>query len=123
MNSIPKFESRFFAVHDEAGVTVLDVQQSQLTEEENLEDFDRELRTLQDTYHIRQIVLDLSRVNYMTSSAIGKLITLHRRLARNQGQLVICSLRPAVEDVLETSQLLRYFSVSPSPDAALARFN
>lgn len=114
------FESSFFQLQQQPVGMVLAITRDQLTDEENLEQFDQELVSLVDNYQVRRIVLDMQAVRYMTSSAIGKLISLHRRLARNEGRLVICSLQPEVEQILDTSHLLGYFSVSPTRDAALA---
>jgi hypothetical protein len=37
------------------------------------------------------------------------MITLHRKLHRVNGLIVICELTPGVEDVLNASRLLNYF--------------
>jgi len=97
---------------------VLVITRRQLTEEENLEELDQDFTTLMDSLQMRQLVLDLSAVAFMTSAAIGKVISLHRRLARSQGRLVLCGLQPGVEETLSTSHLLTYFHVADSSQAA-----
>lgn len=121
MTDASQFRSSFFRLQDEQGVAVLNITRPRLTDEENLEQLEQELSALVDTFQVRQIVLDLNDVHYMTSAAIGKLIALHRRLARGGGQLVLCSLQPDVSAVFEASHLIDYFKVSSSPSAALAQ--
>lgn len=117
------FHSSFFQLRQSGDVAVLSLTRPRLTEEENLEQLDRDFNTLTDTFHIRRIVVDLTPVSYLTSAAIAKLISLHRRLARSEGQLVLCSLHPQVAETLQTAHLLDYFSVTPNTDSALASFN
>ena len=63
----------------------------------------------------------MTNVEYVTSSVLGKLITLHRKLHRNKGKLVLFGLSPGVDSILRTSKLLTYFSVAESCDAAIAQ--
>lgn len=92
-----------------------------LTEEENLEQLERDFISLMDTYGVRQVILDLQSVNYVTSAAVGKLIALHRRLARANGRLILCSLQSDVQSTLALSQLLNYFNVTETADDALSQ--
>jgi anti-sigma B factor antagonist len=116
------FHSSFFQIQDDQGITCLKMTRPRLTEEENLEQLDRDFNALADTYQVRYIVLNLGSVSYLTSAAIAKLISLHRRLVRNEGQLVLCSLQPEVESILGMSHLLDYFTVAKSPEAARTQF-
>ena len=92
-----------------------------LNDEENIEQLGQELFSLVEQYNWLKLVLDLSNVEYLTSSVIGKLITLHRKLHRSQGKLVLISLSPGVDSILRTAKLLTYFSVAESRDAAVAQ--
>ncbi|HWL08058.1 MAG TPA: STAS domain-containing protein [Planctomicrobium sp.] len=108
-----------FQQQDDAAVFVLNL--SRMSEEENLEQLDRDWRVLIEKLKLQTVVIDLSSVEYMTSTAIGRLISLHRQMIRQQGQLFLCSLRKAVMETLQTSHLLNYFRVTDTPDAALAQ--
>ena len=52
---------------------------------------------------------------------LGKLITLHRKLHRNQGKLVLFGLSEGVDAILRTSKLLTYFAVAENRDGAIAQ--
>lgn len=92
-----------------------------LNDEENIEQLGQELFSLVEQYNWLKLVLDLSNVDYLTSSVLGKLITLHRKLHRIKGRLVLFGLSPGVDSILRTSKLLTYFSVAESCDAAIAQ--
>jgi anti-anti-sigma factor len=47
-----------------------------------------------------RILLDLVKVNYIDSSAVGWLINTHKELKANGGRIVVHSIQPAVMQVL-----------------------
>ncbi|WP_437192877.1 STAS domain-containing protein [Planctomicrobium sp. SH527] len=116
-------KSSFFKVQQHGEIAVLSLLQPRLSEEENLEELDFELHALVEKCQVHNVIIDLSVVTYLTSTAIGKLISLHRRMARQDGQLVLCSLQSGVVDILTASHLLDYFRVVPAQKDALALFS
>ena len=76
-----------------------------------------EIRFLRVTDDFR---LDLSQLDYITSSVLGKFITLHRRLHRQGGTLVLCGIQSNVRESLRASRLLDYFQTADTIDAAHA---
>lgn len=116
--SIP-FSSSFFHVTHHEGVHVVSIIRDQLTEEDNLEQFALDYSRLIEKHSVQRIVLIMKQVRYMSSSAIGKIITLHRRLNRSEGTLVLAELTTGVESILQTSRLLEYFKSAPDQEAAL----
>jgi len=95
------------------------VNRSTLSEEDNIEQFGVELNQVTKGYGSNFLVLDLSHVTLMTSSAIGKLIGLHRNLHRREGRLVLTGVTGMIHSVLATAKLIDYFHVSPSAESAL----
>ena len=86
----PDFHPAYFDVREDDGVTIACVSVPQLTEEENIEQMGQEVFTLIGQYECRRLVVDLSKVDYAKSAALGKLITLHRRMHRSDGPHVLC---------------------------------
>lgn len=117
----PEFQSAFLTLEDRDPAVVATVTRAQLSEEENIEIFGKDLLDLVDQYGFRQIVVSLQHVTYITSAALGKLITLHRRLHRKAGRLVVCGALASVKDVLHASRLNDYFTVADDVPAALAQ--
>jgi anti-sigma B factor antagonist len=105
-------ESRFFKIALDGDVAVVDVLRDRLTEEDNIEQFGQELTSLVEKQKVSKIILNMEHVKYFTSSAIGKLIMLHRKMSRSDGEMVLTKLSPEVAEILETSQLLNYFNRS-----------
>ncbi|MCA9031945.1 MAG: STAS domain-containing protein [Planctomycetaceae bacterium] len=113
------FESNFFTCTESGDAVVLRLDLPQLTEEDNLEQLDEEFTALVDTFGVRKLVVNLERLNYLTSHAIGKLIGLHRRMQRVEGALVLCSAGDDVQQILQTAHLWTYFKMASSPSEAV----
>ncbi len=120
MTDITDYEPSYFDLEVDNEIAVASFHKDQFTEEDNLEQFGNELFALVDQYHFRKVILNLSPVQYVTSSVLGKLITLHRKLGRNEGQLVICEIHKDLENVLRTSKLMTYFTTTTDIPAAKA---
>jgi anti-anti-sigma factor len=51
------------------------------------------------------VILDLANVEYLTSTILGHLVALHKRLKTGGGQLKVQNARPAIADVFRVTQL------------------
>jgi anti-sigma B factor antagonist len=115
-----QFRSSFLTLEEcEPTAVVATITRPQLSEEDNIDVLGKELLDLVDQYGFRKIVVSLQHVTYITSAALGKLITLHRRLHRKEGQLIICGAVEAVSEVLQTSRLNDYFTIAVDVPAAM----
>ena len=118
--SLSEFHPVYLSLQVREDVAIARFTLAQLNDEENIEQVGHELFALVDQFGCRKIVMDLNGVEFVTSSVVGKMITLHRKLHRQQGMLVLCALGETVTRVLKTSRLLDYFRVADDVDAALA---
>jgi anti-sigma B factor antagonist len=117
--AISDFQSPFLLLESRDETIVATVTRPSLSEEENIDIWGKDLLDLVDQYGCKQIVVSLENVTYITSAALGKLITLHRKLHRKDGRLVVCGILAGVDDVLQTSRLNDYFTIAPDIPAAM----
>jgi len=68
-------------------------------------------------------VLDLSRLDYISSAGLRVILMAAKRLKQNSGRLVLCGLQPNVQEVLDISGFLSFLDVVESRAAAMARFD
>jgi anti-sigma B factor antagonist len=66
-----------------------------------------------------RLVLDFSGVAHMSSSALGMLITLHKRIRERDGQLRLCCIQPAIYEVFAITRLNEIFQICSSRQEAL----
>jgi anti-sigma B factor antagonist len=65
----------------------------------------KQLLALADAPGTRFVTLDLANVEYLTSTVLGHLVGLHRRLLTAGGRLTLENLRPEVQEILRVTQL------------------
>ncbi len=118
---LPNQPNSFITLEEHGDVMVVSFKMRLLNDEENIEQLGQELFSLVEQANWLKLVLDLTNVEYLTSSVLGKLITLHRKLHRSQGKLVLFGLSDGVDAILRTSKLLTYFAVAENRDAAIAQ--
>ncbi len=116
---LSEFNQRYLTLAEHDDVVVAMVGIAQINDEENIEELGHELFAVVDQYGFSKVVLDLTGVQYITSSVVGKIITLHRKLHRINGQLVLCCLTKGVEDVLSASRMLSYFAHAATTQEAI----
>jgi anti-sigma B factor antagonist len=68
-----------------------------------------------------QWVLDLSRLSYMGSAALGLMVNLRQQIKQSGGRLVLCGLSPQLLHIFKTCCMERLFKIVKSrPDAVAA---
>jgi len=65
-----------------------------------------------------RVILDFSRVRYVNSSNIARLLRLRKILIQSDGHLTICALGPQVESVFAVTGLDKIFNFAPDTTEA-----
>ena len=66
-----------------------------------------------------QLVLDFSNVSHMSSSALGMLITLNKRIREKGGRLQLCNIQPAIFEIFVITRLNEIFPICSSREEAI----
>ena len=69
----------------------------------------------------RRIVVDLGRVDYISSAGLNVLFTLAKQTHEIGGALAICALGDQVRRVFELAGYMPHFTVTATRDEAVAR--
>lgn len=117
--SLQEFKPAYFSIDDRAPIVVATVTHATLCEEDNIDQFGVELNQIIETSGCPWLVIDLRNVTLMTSSAIGKLIGLHRSLHRRDGRLALSGISGMIQNVFQTAKLIDYFHVTSTPEQAV----
>jgi anti-anti-sigma factor len=65
---------------------------------------------------------NLGRVEFVFSTALGKIVALEKKLQTHGGSLRVCNLRPVVHSTFESAGLTILLRVFPDERQALAGF-
>lgn len=67
---------------------------------------------------IPRVALDVSLVDFLSSSGVAILVGLKRRVDGQKGKLVIFGVQPVVQDLLRITRLTQYFTFAADEAAA-----
>ena len=109
-------------VEEIGDVTVARFVDRKILDETNIQIVGNQLFTLVDDEGRRKIVLDFSNVEYLSSAALGKLITLDKKVKANGGKLRLCSVRPEIYEVFAITRLNKLFDMYDDQEKALEGF-
>ncbi len=118
--AIANFQSAFLDVQAQDQTVIATVTRPALSEEENIDVLGKDLNDLVEQYGCHSLVVSLENVTYITSAALGKLITLHRRLHRKAGRLIVCGALTSVQEVLKATGLNAYFTLAADIPSAMS---
>ncbi len=85
------------------------------------EKFQNEIKTLIADGHV-DILLNMSKVNWVNSTGLGILVSAFHTLKKNGGQLKICEVSDRIDNILNVTQLKLVFETFESCDEAMASF-
>ncbi len=69
-----------------------------------------------------KLLVDLSRVGYMDSAALGVLVSGLKRAREKKAQLKLSGVHGPVEKIFNLTRLTKFFEIYDSLDEALAKF-
>lgn len=73
------------------------------------------------TSGVRRIVVDFSRVEYISSAGLRVMLVLAKRMKDAKGAVALCAMGDPVRQVFELAGFLPLFAVDGSRDAAIRR--
>src|SRR5690606_6829716 len=103
-------------------VTVARFVDKKILDENNIQIIGNQLFGLVEEDGRKKIVLDFTNVEYLSSAALGKLITLDKKVKTAAGKLRLCAIRPEIYEVFEITRLNKIFDIRKTQDEALEGF-
>jgi len=109
-------------VETEGDITVVELVDKKILDEINISQIHEQLGALVAQAIVPKLVIDFANVAHMSSSALGMLITLHKRVREKKGELRLCCIGPSIYEVFVITRLNEIFHISPSREQALSSF-
>jgi anti-sigma B factor antagonist len=114
---------RRLEVEDIGDIAVVNFVDKKILDEQNIQMIGDDLFRLVDELGRRKVLLNFGNVEFMSSAALGKLITLHRKLQAVQGKLVLCKIAKDILDVFKITKLDKILSITPDEQSGLQSFS
>ena len=120
MSSQPR--RRRLEVEDIGDVTVINFVDRKILDEQNIQIIGEQLFGLVDESARKRLLLNFSNVEYMSSAALGKLITLNKKVQAAGGKLVLCNIIPQIKEVFEITKLNKLLNIRKDEQEGLQMF-
>lgn len=106
-------------VTTEGNATVVELTDRKILDEISISQIADQLGSLVSQTSSPRFVLDFATVAHMSSSALGMLITLNKRVRERKGQLCLCNIQPGIYEVFVITRLNEIFDIRSSRQDAV----
>jgi anti-sigma B factor antagonist len=113
---------RRLEVTEVGDVTVVRFVDRKILDEASIQELGTELFQLVEQENRGKIVLNFSKVDFLSSAALGKLITLDKKVKARSGKLKLSNIRPEIYEVFAITKLNKLFDIKDDEADALAAF-
>ena len=70
----------------------------------------------------KKLVIDLSKVTYLNSTAIGVLVSAHTTFSKNKGHVKVCGINKNINNIFVITKLTLVFDTCETREDAVAGF-
>lgn len=109
-------------VSEVGGVTVVRFVDRKILDEANIQELGKELFALVEEDNRKSLLLNFANVEFLSSAALGKLITLDKKVKAHGGKLKLCNIRPEIYEVFAITKLNKLFDIKEDEATGLDSF-
>ncbi len=113
---------RHLEVEDIGEITVVHFVDKKILDENNINAIGEELIRLVDEMGKSKLLLNFSNVDFMSSAALGKLISLRNKVQGVQGKLALCGISNDIREIFVITNLEKLFEIFPDEQSGLQSF-
>ena len=113
---------RHLDVSEVGDVSVVRFRDHKIIEDINIQELGQEMFRLVEADGRDRLLLDFASVEFLSSAALGKLITLDKKMKAHGGTLKLSNIRPEIYEVFAITKLNRLFDIRKDEADALAAF-
>jgi anti-sigma B factor antagonist len=113
---------RALEVSEVGDVTVVRFVDRKILDEATIQELGQELFNLVEEENRSKLLLNFTSVEFLSSAALGKLITLDKKVKAHGGKLKLANIRPEIYEVFAITKLNKLFDIKEDEADALAAF-
>jgi anti-anti-sigma factor len=110
-------------LEQDGDVTVVGFKDASILDVVVIQRIGRELYKLVDEDQRRKVVLDFGDVRFLSSQALGVLLTLRRKADRFKTKIALAAIRPELVKVFRLTNLDQLFDFCADRETAVAKLN
>jgi len=113
---------KLYTTHDFEGITVVTFQQSHILDAMTIERMATSLKEPIEGSQDAKFIFDFARVTYLSSSALGMLIGLQRRIVQRKAAVKLAGVHDDIMEVFHITKLDTVFDIYKDGRAALEAY-
>ena len=103
-------------------VAIVSFNDKKILDEASIQELSAELFGLVEQQKMGDILLNFTNVEFLSSAALGKLITLDRKVKASKGRMKMCNIRPEIFEVFQITKLNKVFDIRKDETEAITAF-
>jgi len=100
-------------------VSVVTFLTSQVLDEMNVQELGKELTALAEAEPGLKMVINFSKIKFLSSAVLGKLIALNKKIASDKGRLSFCNINKDIMQVFKITRLDKLIPICKDEDDAV----
>ena len=112
-NMNPNLSIKFFGP-----IVVATLTDEKILDEQQLQSLEGSFIPLIEQNDKIKLIIDFGKVQFLTSSVLGLLIRISKKVYEAEGVLRLCSINPKILEVFKITRLDKIFEIFPSADDA-----
>lgn len=101
-------------------VTVVTFNDTKIIDEQAIQELGQELINLVEADDRKKVVLNFAAVEFLSSAALGKLISFEKKARSKKTKLILTNIRPEIYEVFAITKLTKLFTIKDDEADALA---
>jgi len=94
-----------------------------ILDEQSIQLIGEQLFSLVDQENVKKLLLSFRNVEYLSSAALGKLIPFNKKVKAAGGKLILCNIKPQIDEVFKITRLDKLVKIMKDEQEALKAFD
>ena len=109
--------------HSKDNILTMQLLDERLMDEGQLKRIYNDVLALLDKTTEKQVILEFSKVQFMSSSMLGKLVQVHKKCKEYKVKLKLCGISPDIFEVFKITKLHKLFDIETDEASARKAFS
>ena len=109
--------------HTKDNILTIQLLDERLMDEGQLKRIYNDVLALLDKTTEKQVILEFSKVQFMSSSMLGKLVQVHKKCKEYKVKLKLCGISPDIFEVFKITKLHKLFDIETDEASARKAFS
>ena len=99
--------------------TILTLASRKILEEQDIKSLQESIMSVMDQSDGINLIMDFCHVEFLSSSVLGLLIRISKKIHEKNGNLRLCNINPKIYEVFKITQLTKVFDIHKDVESAL----